>query len=306
MANDMSDTAAPIPDHASATQLSVVIPHYNDLDNLRHCLGALDAQALPPGVHEVIVVDNNSPVGIDAVKAVAGSSARVILSEEKGAGPTRNAGAEAARGEILAFTDSDCLPADGWLAQALASGQQAEITGGRVDLVPVDPNRPTPVEAFEMVFGFDNQAYIRNKGFSGSGNLVVRRSTFDAVGPFRQGMSEDVEWSHRARAHGHTIHYNHQLFVVHPSRRTWDELVVKWKKTTRESYLLIRPRRFGEVWWFGRNFAVLLSALPHSWKVVRSGRLPRVRDKLNAIGILFRVRACRFVWGLRLSLRIDR
>lgn len=306
MANDLSDPAQPAPDHRAAPQLSVVIPHYNDLDNLRRCLAALDAQALPDGVCEVIVSDNNSPVGIAAVEAVAGRSARVILSTEKGAGPTRNAGAEAARGAILAFTDSDCLPAEGWLAQALASGQKAEITGGRVDLVPADRERPTAVEAFEMVFGFNNEAYIKNKGFSGSGNLVVQRPVFQAVGPFRQGMSEDVEWCHRARAKGHAIDYNHALFVEHPSRQSWGELVVKWKKTTRESYLLIRPRRLGEFWWFARNFVVLVSAIPHSWKVIRSSRLPRWRDKLNALGVLFRVRGCRFAWGLRLSFRIDR
>ncbi len=71
---------------------------------------------MPAGSFDVIVADNNSACGLDAVRAVAGHSAQVVLAKEQGAGPARNAGAGASRGEILAFIDSDCVPASDWLA----------------------------------------------------------------------------------------------------------------------------------------------------------------------------------------------
>src|SRR5271165_6829429 len=84
--------------------VSVIVPHYNDLAGLRLCHDRLLAQTWPPDRFEIVVVDNNSRCGIDAVKAVA-PRALVLLELTQGAGPARNAGVAASRGEEIAFLD---------------------------------------------------------------------------------------------------------------------------------------------------------------------------------------------------------
>src|SRR3546814_1034304 len=49
----------------------------------------------------------------------------------------------------------------------------------------------TSAEAFEKVFAFDNEDYVRSKGFSVTANLFCRRADFEIVGPFRTELSED-------------------------------------------------------------------------------------------------------------------
>jgi hypothetical protein len=62
-----------------------------------------------------------------------------------------------------------------------------------------DRRRPNPVEAFEMVFAFDFERYMNRVGFTGTGNMFLWRKVFDAVGPFRNGVAEDMASSFRAR-----------------------------------------------------------------------------------------------------------
>ncbi len=52
-----------------------------------------------------------------------------------------------------------------------------------------DPARPTPAEAFELVFAFDNESYVRKKGFTVSANLFCTRAVFDRVGGFGRRFS---------------------------------------------------------------------------------------------------------------------
>ncbi|HZB92325.1 MAG TPA: glycosyltransferase family A protein, partial [Stellaceae bacterium] len=74
-----------------APLVSVVIPHRDDLDNLRRCLDALGAQTWPS--LEIVVADNNSAGGVAAVAAAA-PHVLVVPAPEPGAGPARNCGAD--------------------------------------------------------------------------------------------------------------------------------------------------------------------------------------------------------------------
>ena len=122
------------------------------------------------------------------------------MVNQRGAGPARNGGAAASRGEILAFIDSDCRADAAWLAEGMRALERCDIAGGSVEVLVNDPERMTSVEAFERIFAFNMERYVKEKGFVGSGNLFCRRTVFDAVGPFGTGVSEDVDWSHRATA----------------------------------------------------------------------------------------------------------
>src|SRR6185312_15280782 len=136
-------------------RLSVIVPHYNDLQGLARCLDCLDQQTLPREQFEIVVADNNSPQGREAVAAVIGDRATLVVVTEKGAGPARNGGVAASRGDILAFTDSDCLPEPEWLVSGLEGLKSYDFVGGRVRVSVPDPDRMTGAEAFERVFAFN-------------------------------------------------------------------------------------------------------------------------------------------------------
>src|SRR5436190_24068624 len=116
--------------------VSVVIPHYSDIAGLTLCLAALRRQNWAADAFEIIVADNNSSGGVAAVQAIAGDI-RVVHAPEQGAGPARNAGVAAARGDVLAFIDADCIAEPDWLRAGVAGLQRNDYVGGQV-IVTVD------------------------------------------------------------------------------------------------------------------------------------------------------------------------
>ena len=100
--------------------VSVIIPVYNDSERLKLCLEALENQTYSKDLYEVIVVDNASE---EDIKSIVGqfSQAKYTYESQSGSYVARNKGISIARGEILAFTDSDCIPASDWIEKGVAN-----------------------------------------------------------------------------------------------------------------------------------------------------------------------------------------
>ncbi|MFW6275223.1 MAG: glycosyltransferase, partial [bacterium] len=97
--------------------VSVIIPVYNDGERLKKCLTALAQQTYPQKNFEIIVVDNDSD---DDIKAICKSFRVKYLKEvKKGSASSRNKGLNFAKGDIIASTDSDCIPDKNWLRNAV-------------------------------------------------------------------------------------------------------------------------------------------------------------------------------------------
>lgn len=286
--------------------VSIIVPHYNDLASLEICLAALARQDFFGGSVEIIVADNRSPQTLEAVAGAAGPAARVVDAPEPGAGPARNAGVAASSGAILAFTDCDCIPEPGWLAAGIAALERGDVAGGRMTVAVADESAMTGAEAFERVFAFNNRRYVEEKGFSVTANLFCRRETFDAVGPFRTGVSEDFEWCRRARAAGYSLVYAGDAVVAHPARRNWSQLKRKWSRLNRESFGIAREKPLGRLRWLGTTLALPASILAHMPRVVRSPALPDGRSRLAALGTLARLRLWRTGDALALGLGLRR
>lgn len=272
--------------------VSVIVPHYNDLDNLVRCLAALRQQSWPADRLEIIVADNNSAGGVAAVEAL-GSGARVVAAPEQGAGPARNRAAADAAGEVFAFIDSDCVAERDWLAEGVAALGRFDYAGGQVVTTVADADAITASEAYEAVFAFDFERYIEKRRFSGSGNLFVPRRIFAAVGGFRAGVAEDMDWCWRANAMGYRLGYAPAAIVRHAARRRWSELARKHDRMLREEILLARERRGWRLRWIARALAIGASPLLHWVRVVRSPRLRGGRAKLRGLAGLLRIRAYR-------------
>ena len=275
--------------------VSVIVPHYRDFERLALCLEALETQTYPPDRFEIIVADNNSPEGEAALTAAIQGRARQVVVQEKGAGPARNGGVALARGEILAFIDSDCIPAPEWLAEGVRALASGDFVGGRVRVKVEREDAPRPVEAFEAVFAFDNERYVKQLGFTVTANLFCPRALFDQVGGFRVGLSEDLDWSHRARAAGGRLIYAESAVVAHPARASWDDLIRKWKRLNAETFALHEGRRGHKLRWILRSSLLPASALAHTPKVLASPALSSWRQRRDALSVLYRLRFWRLI-----------
>ena len=157
-----------------------------------------------------------------------------------------------------------------------------------------NPNRITPVEAFERVFAFNFKDYITRKGFTGAGNLFCARILLDAVGGFMSGLSVVVEWSRRAVAMDFRLGYAPTAVVGHPARRSWDELLTKWRKANSEAYALASGQRGRRLRWTVYALVLPLSALAHVPRVLFSPELKGLDQRLDALKVLFAIRLWRF------------
>lgn len=284
-------------------KVSIIVPHYGDPVPLDRCLTALTALAYDRDDYEIIVADNLSPQGEEAINAAVAGRARLIIATERGAGPARNAGVAAARGDYLAFTDSDCVPAPQWLANGLKALETNDFVGGRMIVSREADGAKSGAEAFEQVFAFDNEDYVLNKGFTVTANLFCPRALFDRVGGFRVGVSEDLEWCLRARDAGYRIGYAPDAVVAHPARRDWPALLTKWRRINREMYHLTAAAPRGRLVWLARTWALPASIAAHAPRIAMSRELAGSRERLSALGTLARLRMWRFLDAHRLLLK---
>jgi GT2 family glycosyltransferase len=274
--------------------VSVIVPHLDDYDNLDACLTLLAEQSFPHGRTEIIVADNGSSRGLESVLRIVGTRGRVVEVAERGAGPARNAGVRASRGDALAFIDSDCRPDRRWLEEGLAELQSTDFVGGRVDVQVEDPRRMTAAEAFESVFAFQNERYVKDLSFTVTASMFVWRSVFDAVGGFENGVPEDLDWCRRARVKDYRIGFASGSIVQHPARRTMPELKRKSRRLTLEWCEAARRDGKGPIFMLARHWAVLLSIAPHALVALASKRLSGARNRILAVGALVQIRAYRF------------
>jgi len=199
----------------------------NDAVRLRRCLDALGRQSFGEPF-EILVVDNGSS-DHPSECVEDHSRTRLLFEPHASAYAARNTAIAAARGNILAFTDADCVPAPDWLERGVHSTVEAGdgfFVGGRVDVLARHPQRPTAAELYELVHAFPQRAYIENHSFSVTANLFASREVFDRVGPFDEELisSGDFEWGQRARAAGIHPRYADDVRVTHPARRSIREL----------------------------------------------------------------------------------
>jgi len=101
-------------------QVSVIVPMYNAERTLAACLDGLAAQDHPRGEHEILLVDNGST---DASASIARRHPGVtLLSEPRpGAYAARNHGLRRAQGDVIAFTDPDCVPHPSWIREIVSA-----------------------------------------------------------------------------------------------------------------------------------------------------------------------------------------
>lgn len=200
-------------------KFSVIIPAYNAGTTLRKCLEAIEGQTFDS--FEVIVVDDCSTD--DTCRIAESYGARLVRSPaKKGAGAARNQGTLQAGGDVLVFTDADCVPPPTWLERV---DKQMEGKGVRVYASGYSKSMDD-----SFIGKFAHLELIdRRKNFSKyvqtsvSNNFACYREDFEKVGGFPEYMAgaslEDMVFSNRLSAQ-QKILWDPENGVGHHFKRT--------------------------------------------------------------------------------------
>ena len=204
-------------------KISVVIPARNSERTIAQTLIAIHQGMRPP--EEVIVVDGCST---DHTRAISQAhSATVVENVKLHAASARRIGVETATSSIIAFTDSDCIPAPDWvkyIAHAFETDSQLDGIGGRVTLTePRTRVQSFSAHVFESIKAFPKESVqITTKGVSGlsfpGANCAFRKEKIVVVGNFRDQLSnhaEEVDLLWRLIDDGAKLVFNPDLIVEH-------------------------------------------------------------------------------------------
>lgn len=295
--------------------MSVVVPVWNDAARLRDCLRALEAQTYPGHLYEVVVVDNDSMESVkhdndstDSVKHVvaAHAHARVVRESKPGSYAARNKGLEHARGEVIAFTDADCIAAPDWLERGvehLTRGDACAVVAGRIEIFPRSLQQPNAVEQYEMLVALAQREFVRSYGFGATANLFTFREIFTHAGPFLAEVKSggDLEWGRRVKGHGYMLEYADDVRVSHPARASLAQLYAKIVRVTGGHHDLkrLKGRAYLE---FDRSIPLeLLPPVKAIAVVLREPSIRRRRDRMKVCAVLCFVRYVQAFEKLRLS-----
>jgi lipopolysaccharide/colanic/teichoic acid biosynthesis glycosyltransferase/glycosyltransferase involved in cell wall biosynthesis len=201
-------------------QISVVIPAHNAAGAITTCLKALKGQEIDLP-YEIIVVDDAS---FDATAELAAAEGVQVIrhSEKRGAAAARNTGIGVAQGDIICFTDADCMPKREWIQQILQPFANDEIAGAKGTYAT---KQLSVVARFVQIEYEDKYDLLRTQeriNFVDTYSAAYRRQVLLANDGFDENIFyvEDQELSFRLAARGYQMVFQPQATVYHLHSQT--------------------------------------------------------------------------------------
>ena len=197
-------------------EISVIVPTYNDREDLEKCLSAISKSSYKP--YEVIVVDDAS---IKQMKDIVDkyNFKYKRLRNNSGQATARNVGAKLARGNILFFIDSNVVIRKNTIekvAKAYKRNPNFNIYQGIASKIPVNKGFGPKLFALKWYFELSK---IRKASFVYSHVFSIKKDVFNEVGGFNErfkppGGGEEFDLGHRLRKK-YIVHTDPKLLVEH-------------------------------------------------------------------------------------------
>jgi glycosyltransferase involved in cell wall biosynthesis len=234
---------------------SVIIPAYNAQRTINYCLDALIAQTGLDFNLEILVVDDGSKdATVERVQSyqqqeLPNNISLRLLLQEKNQGPAaaRNRGANEATGEILVFTDSDCIPESDWVSQMLTPFQSEQVSAvkGAYKTKQRELVARFAQAEFESRYRLLEKTDKVDVVFTYA--AAIKKTVFWEVGGFDTNFpkadNEDTDLSYKI-AKSHTIIFNPRAIVYHKHPASLKEYLLK--KFSRGYWRMYVYRRFPE------------------------------------------------------------
>jgi cellulose synthase/poly-beta-1,6-N-acetylglucosamine synthase-like glycosyltransferase len=198
--------------HGILNKVSVVIVNKNER-MLSDTLDALEA-SVGHTIDEVLVVDASSGA-LDDIRVSHEWARWIDYTQPEGLGITiahqRNLGVREAIGDVIVFTDSGCLPEEGWLERLLTP----ILSGG--ETVSCGPAKALGKSVYSGAHGSSRVVNVDYVPMAATINLAFRRQAFDAVGGFDEtfGSAEDIDFTWRLNDCGFRIRWVQDAVVGH-------------------------------------------------------------------------------------------
>ncbi len=237
-------------------QVSIVIPTYKRSQLLRKCLHALARQDFPPDAFEIIVVDDavseetrvlvenfSDEMKLKIMEPAsgpdfeAGSLPTILYAaarDTQGPAAARNLGWRMAEGEIIAFTDDDCLPDPNWLREGVAALQHGlDVATGQV----IVPTSQPPTDYEKNVARLSTGEFV-------TANCFIRRCVLEDCGGFderfRLAWREDSDLHFKILKSSYTLGRAPAARIVHPVRQAPWGISIKEQRKSMFNALLYK------------------------------------------------------------------
>jgi len=202
---------------------SVIIPSYNSAQTIRACLNSVLGQQTTHA-HEILVADSSSDETPNIIRSHFPTVRLIHFPQKTDPGTARNAAVRQARGEILLFTDSDCIVAHDWLEQLVQAHRNSNgcrIVGGAV----VNGNPETLASVAGYLVEFSEYMPSTPAGVVHSlptCNISYRRKIFEVYGGYEGEYypQEDYHFHWRLVRGGEQIYFDPAIQIRHFHRST--------------------------------------------------------------------------------------
>ena len=226
-------------------KISTVIITKDRPEMLHRCLNSFTIQTEMP--YEIIIVDSSA--GSATKETVASFNGKLpihyLYQPQKGYSIARNTGINYAGGDIIAFTDDDCIVDQNWVANILHAHNKfthAAGIGGKINS-PKNANCIMRLAEWRNSISFDN--FIKKNDFYNIYNIncSYKKEYLDKVGQFdeaiiKEGEDTDLNW--RLCQKGYKVMYLPEIQVIHFQRSTFKSFMKQRFAYIKASYVVSR------------------------------------------------------------------
>jgi GT2 family glycosyltransferase len=221
---------------------SIIIPTFNGSSRIGNCLDSLVKQTAGRNVEILVVDDGSTDNTANVIRDY--SSVRLIVQANAGPASARNRGALEAQGEILLFTDDDCVPMPDWLEAMLGPFRDSEVVGAKGIY---RTHQRSLVARFVQIEYEDKYRIMAGQptiDFIDTYSAAFRRDRFlEMTGydtSFPVACAEDIELSYRMSARGWKMKFAPAATVYHTHPDTLSRYLKKKYKFAFWRVLAVR------------------------------------------------------------------
>jgi len=209
--------------------ISVIIPALNSERTIKQCIKSLIQQSLKKKEYEIIIIDNGSTDKTLGILDNYKKKIKILKESKKGSYNARNKGIRNSQGNIIAFTDSDCIADKNWLLniRKAFSNKEIKIVGGHIEAL----EKNSYIRKYCNRFGHAQDLHFKSKKpcFATS-NMAVRKTEIKKVGLFNPTLKSggDFELCHRIIKSKLEITYEPNAIIKHSYTNSLIEFIERY------------------------------------------------------------------------------